>query len=143
MPGVQRRQAPAGRSEGLCGGSPRTTARRFLHFGRSSGGWPTSARLLNRVGLSHWGGAMRHLPKSAETFSVRLDFPSSLRDRLEFAASDARLSLASWARLALEMLVHFKRVTTSEIVTEAERRIRDSKADRKGTSRLRSRGRVR
>jgi hypothetical protein len=30
VPGVHRRQALAGRSEGLCGGSPRTTARRFF-----------------------------------------------------------------------------------------------------------------
>jgi hypothetical protein len=67
---------------------------------------------------------MRRLPKDEPSTPIRLDFPNTIRADLDYAAViEARLSVASWARLALELLVQKGSVSKSEIVAEADRRL--------------------
>jgi hypothetical protein len=78
---------------------------------------------------------MRRLPKGGPTTAIRLDYPDGDRAALDYAAViDARLSVASYARLAIELLVKNGKVTKDDVKSEADRRLGEGEVVTSGRS---------
>lgn len=63
----------------------------------------------------------KRLAKPAESVGYRLDWDKSKVKTLDLAAAEVGLSLASFFRLSLEMLVEKGKVSLDHVRTEAER----------------------
>ncbi len=63
----------------------------------------------------------KRLPKPPKTIGYRLDWDSRKAAEMDAAAAQVGLSVASFARLALEMLIARRRVTLDEVKAEAAR----------------------
>jgi len=67
----------------------------------------------------------RRLPKPKKSKAIRVDWDDARRDAINMAAAKCDLSHASFARIALELLVAGKAVSLSMVKTEADRLLAD------------------
>ena len=74
----------------------------------------------------------RRLERPADPVRVRLEMDPAVMPVVEDAAHAARLSLASYCRLVVELLARNGRVTADDVKREADRRVGRDPPPKKG-----------